>query len=195
MLSSFVVICYLRRSYHLLKNTAMHNGWKGATRPRSPGAHRWGTLTVPCCYSQSSNNIMQYHKVCKLSFIESSVTTRIYLSVWLWTKQLEKLWTDFKGWGALMYVNRHYTTGVSRPIWGNGLLGGGLPFLCALPFLFVFVPKGVNALETITTEDMRQCALCQHCGDSAPSVSFRSFFLKSTFKFKLSSSILIVYQV
>lgn len=38
-------------------------------------------------------------------------------------------------------------------------------------FLF-FSLKGVNALETFKTEDMRQCTLCQHYGDSIPSVSF-----------------------
>lgn len=57
----------------------------------------------------------------------------------------------------------------------------------------------MNALETIKTEDMRQCTLCQHYGDSAASVSFSSYSLNITL-FKLliyykNSSILIFYQV
>lgn len=115
-LSSFVVICYLRQSYHLLKNTAMHNGWKGATRPGSPGAHRWGTLTVLSCYSRSSHNIMQYHKVCKLSLTESSVTSGIYLFVQLWTKQLEKLWTPKCVCVDCLLSLHTHTTGVSRSL-------------------------------------------------------------------------------
>lgn len=42
-----------------------------------------------------------------------------------------------------------------------------------LILLFVFSLKAVNALETFKTKDMRQCTLCQHYGDSVPSVSFR----------------------
>lgn len=57
----------------------MHNGWKGATRPGSPGAHKWATMTVLGCYPRSTHNIMQYHKVCKLSLTESSVTSGTYL--------------------------------------------------------------------------------------------------------------------
>lgn len=91
----------------------------------------------------------------------------------------------------------HYTPSVSCTIWGNDLLGGSLPSDCFT--IFIFVSKGVNALENIKTEDMRQCTLCQNCGDSAPSVSLTSYLLKITL-FELlilykNSRILIFNQV
>lgn len=42
------VACSLRRSSHHPWSTAMHNGWKGHTSRRSPGAHRRGKLSL-CC--------------------------------------------------------------------------------------------------------------------------------------------------
>lgn len=35
----------------------------------------------------------------------------------------------------------------------------------------IFLIGVMSDLETTKTEDVRQCALCQQCGDSAPSVS------------------------
>ncbi|CAG10790.1 unnamed protein product, partial [Tetraodon nigroviridis] len=77
------VICSLRQSYRPLKNTAMHSGWRGATRPESPEAHRWSTLTVPSCFSQSSHNLMQCHvDAGRLLYMGQNEWAHVNCSLW-----------------------------------------------------------------------------------------------------------------